>query len=65
MSDLITQDDIKEIRHCAAQLIHLSAQKYTPADKIGTDYPQGVEADRIRAARANAVADKLERRLRA
>lgn len=55
--------DIKAIRVAAEQLVYLSAKLYTPPDKIGTGYPQGVEADRKRAEAALSVADKLERRL--
>lgn len=61
--DHITLDDVAKIRRSADELVALSAKLHTPTDKIGTDYPQGIEAHRRVADQARVVADKLERRM--
>lgn len=54
--DAVTQDDIAAIRVAASTVKDLSARMYGK---------EGLQADRMRAEKAEAVADKLERRLRA
>lgn len=55
-------EDASFIENMADQLVFLSAKLYTPADKIGTDYPQGLESHRKQADMLREVA-RTHRRL--
>lgn len=44
--DRVTLSDVAKIRRLADELVVLSAKLHTPTVKIGTDYPQGIEAHR-------------------